>query len=285
MPDSTPLPIGLCAQLACIFDVAFKKPGNISFCWPGDYIDFLASAAAIAPVMEQAPYRAVGVTILESVRATRRVTAGNTNLGIILLLSPLASVPPNADLRGGVMRALMRLTVDDARAAYEAIRLAGPGGIGRVDEQDVAAEPTVNLREAMALAADRDMVARQYVNDFEQVFEGMELVRAEIGSPPMKLVKAVTALALRLLAKYPDSLIARKFGADTALEVMHEAQRVASAHSTGDPFVLKWFDERLRGGGHNPGTTADLVTASLFAALRAGIIEMPLPFPFRFPDR
>jgi triphosphoribosyl-dephospho-CoA synthase len=118
--------------MACIFDVAFKKPGNISFASQLEYVDFLVSAAAIAPIMEQAPLRPVGATILDSVRATRRVTAGNTNLGIVLLLAPLASVPPNMDLRGGLMRALMRLNIADARDAYEAIRLARPGGMGHV---------------------------------------------------------------------------------------------------------------------------------------------------------
>ena len=140
-------------------------------------IDFLLSAAAIAPVLDQAPLRRVGDTILDCIRATRKVTNVNTNLGIVLLLAPLASVQPHLDLRGGVMRALMRLDVADARAAYEAIRLAQPGGLGTVAEQDVAAEPTVTLREAMALAADRDLIARQYVNDFEQVFEGAEILR------------------------------------------------------------------------------------------------------------
>src|SRR5207248_1102145 len=108
----------------------------------------------------------VGDTILDCIRATRRVTNVNTNLGIVLLLAPLASVQPGLDLRGGVMRVLMRLDVADARAAYEAIRRAQPGGLGTVPEQDVIGDPTVTLREAMALAADRDLVARQYVNDF-----------------------------------------------------------------------------------------------------------------------
>jgi triphosphoribosyl-dephospho-CoA synthase len=288
MPDAAPLSIGLCAQISCILDVASPKPGNVSFdaAFPDmTYLDFLLSAAAIAPVMEQAPLRRVGVTILDSIRATRRVTAVNTNLGIVLLLAPLAGVPPHSDLRGGVMSMLLRLDVADARAAYEAIRLAHPGGLGQVAEQDVAGEPTVTLREAMALAADRDLVARQYVNDFEQVFEGAEFLRAELSDCPTGVMKAITGLHLRLLAKYPDSLIARKFGPDAALEVMREAQRVTSASAQGDPYALGWFGDWLLSSGRNPGTTADLVTASLFVALRTGIIQVPLPSPFHLLDR
>jgi triphosphoribosyl-dephospho-CoA synthase len=273
--------------------VASYKPGNVSFTDAhGDMtsVDFLFSAAAIAPVMERAPLRRVGDTILDSVRATRRVTNVNTNLGIVLLLAPLASVPPYSDLRGGLTRALLRLDVDDARRAYEAIRLANPGGLGRVDEQDVAAEPTVTLREAMALAADRDLVARQYVNDFEQVFEGVEILREELASSPQGLGPAITWLYCRLLAKYADSLLVRKHGREVAEEASRLAQAVVQKRKRPDRIELWGFAGWLRGttesGVRNPGTTADLVTACLFAALRTGMIQVPLDPPFRanFPD-
>jgi triphosphoribosyl-dephospho-CoA synthase len=271
-----------------MLEVVAPKPGNVSIdvAFPDmTYLDFLISAAAIAPVMEQAPLRPVGVTILDSIRATRRVTAVNTNLGIALLLAPLASVPPHSDLRGGVIRALLRMDVADARAAYEAIRLARPGGLGQAGQQDVSGEPTVTLREAMALAADRDMVARQYVNDFEQVFEGVEFLRAEYGGGSSGIMKAIVGLHLRMLTQYPDSLIARKHGLDAAQQVMREAQNVSRALARNDPYVLGWFGDWLRRNGRNPGTTADLVTACLFVALRTGIIQVPLPFPLHLLDR
>src|SRR5262249_14716060 len=147
------------------------------------YLDFLLSAAAIAPVLEGAAARPVGQTILEAVRATRLVARTNTNLGIILLLSPLAAVPVGEPLRDGLLRPLGRLGVADARAAYESIRLANPGGLGRVPDQDVHDEPTQGLREVMALAADRDLIARQYGNGFEQVFdEGVPALRQALQS-------------------------------------------------------------------------------------------------------
>src|SRR5207245_11772499 len=118
-----------------------------------------------------------------------------------------------------------RLTVDDARAAYQAIRLAHPGGLGTVNQQDISQEPTVTLREAMALAADRDMIARQYVNDFEQVFEGVEILREELTTSKTDLNFPITRLFLRLLAKYPDTLIVRKKGLDFARQVSRNAKQ------------------------------------------------------------
>src|SRR5262245_41702623 len=185
--------IGLYAQLACIWEATARKPGNVHrFCDFADttYLDFLMSAAAIGPVLEAARKRPVGETVLEGIRATRRVVASNTNLGILLLLTPLASVPEEKDLRDGVREVLDTLDVDDARAVYQAIRLAVPGGLGSAPEQDVHDEPTLSLREVMALAADRDLVAHQYANGFREVFEdgvpalqrGMEQTRSLEGA-------------------------------------------------------------------------------------------------------
>jgi triphosphoribosyl-dephospho-CoA synthase len=283
---SEPLSIGMCVQAACILDVTAFKPGNVHVMYrfaDMTATDFLLSAAAVAPVLEQAPLRRVGETILSCVRATRAATNVNTNLGIILLLAPLANVQPHLDLRGGLMRALMRLDVADARAAYEAIRLARPGGLETVEEQDVAGEPTVTLREAMAMASDRDMIARQYVNDFEQVFEGAEILREELQNEP-DVGRAAIRLHVRFLSKYPDSLIARRFGPQVAAAVSREARRIVDLQSEWpvDPGTFGRFNVWLgrQGPPHcNPGTTADLVTASLFVAFRQNIIQLPLPKP------
>src|SRR5262249_36667272 len=135
--------IGLYAQLACIWEATARKPGNVHrFCDFDDttYLDFLMSAAAIIPVLETAGQRRVGETVLEGIRATRRVVASNTNLGILLLLAPLATVPEEKELRGGVRQVLDSLGVDDARAVYEAIRLAVPGGLGSAPEQNLRDE-------------------------------------------------------------------------------------------------------------------------------------------------
>ena len=87
---------GLCAQIACVWEATARKPGNVHrYCDFEDstYLDYLLSAAALAPVLDRAADRRIGETILDAVRATRRVTRSNTNLGIVLLLTPLASVP------------------------------------------------------------------------------------------------------------------------------------------------------------------------------------------------
>src|SRR5262249_16961670 len=130
------------------------------------YADFVASAAAAAPELGRAPDRLLGETILAAVRATRSVVRTNTNLGIVLLLAPLARAAGRGELPTGVHEVLAATTVEDAARVYSAIRLVSPGGLGTARDQDVSEVPTLPLRDVMALAADWDLVARQYANGF-----------------------------------------------------------------------------------------------------------------------
>jgi triphosphoribosyl-dephospho-CoA synthase len=278
--------IGNCAQIACIWETTAACPGNahryrdfsdIS------YVDFLVSAAVVAPHLEQAPGQSVGTTVLEAVRATRLAVATNTNLGVLLLLAPLAAVPRNDDLRLGVLHVLEGLDVNDARAVFEAIRLANPAGLGDVPEQDVKEEPTRPLREIMALAAERDLVARQYANGFREMFEDGLPVLTRTLQTGLSMEEAIIFCHLHLLAKYPDSLIARKRGLAEAEEASQRAQETIAQewpHSPRGRDALADLDHWLcaAGRGRNPGTTSDLVTACLFAALRDGIIRLPTRF-------
>jgi triphosphoribosyl-dephospho-CoA synthase len=271
---------GLCAQVACIWEATARKPGNVHrYCDFADthYLDFLLSAAAIAPFLETAAQRRVGVTVHEAVRATRRVVSTNTNLGIVLLLTPLAAVPAGEDMRSGVARVLDGLDVADARAVYEAIRLAVPGGLGRVAVQDVADEPTQTLRQVMELAAPRDSVARQYATAFHEVFEEGVPALTQALERGGSVEDAIVHCHLTWLANHPDSLIARKRGVAEAEEASRRARRVLATW----PHDASELDAWLRAEGHtrNPGTSADLVTACLFVALR---LEHMSTASFRF---
>jgi triphosphoribosyl-dephospho-CoA synthase len=272
--------VGLTVQTACIWEATARKPGNVHpFADFGDcrYVDFLLSAAAIAPVLEKAPERSVGETILQAVQATRQVTASNTNLGIILLLSPLSTVPADLDLRAGLLRVLDDLDVADARAAYEAIRLAEPGGLGQAADQDIRLEPTGTLRQVMELAADRDLIARQYANGFREVFEE-GLPALERGLEMHKSLEgAILYCFLTWLANHPDSLIVRKCGISLAEEAGRRARAVLKLPGPFRKSSLTELDAWLRADGNrrNPGTSADLTAACLFLALRSGKLTVP----------
>jgi triphosphoribosyl-dephospho-CoA synthase len=282
---------GVCAQAACVWEVTARKPGNVNRLHDfadATYADFVRSAEAIMPVFDLAERVKVGQTILAAIQATRAVTATNTNLGTVLLLAPLAASADDDNPQAAVSKVLGRLDCEDARLAYEAIRLAMPGGLGQAVKEDVHAEPTVTLREAMTLAADRDLIARQYANNFQEVFEdGLPALIAGLARTGT-VEGAIVWCQLSLLSRHPDSLIARKRGLSVAEEASKHARGVLDAGWPESPpgrEKLLGLDIWLRedGNARNPGTTADLVAASLFVALRQGTIGLPPQYPWMLP--
>lgn len=289
------LTLGQLAGLACLWEASASKPGNVHRAADFEdltFIDFAVSAVAIGPAFNMAEKGArLGEIVITAVRATRDAVATNTNLGSLLLMAPLAMATAEANGSNGmnsvpredVGRVLRSLEASDARLVYEAIRLAMPGGLGQVNEADVRGEPPDDLLHAMRLAADRDLVARQYVNDFAQVFDVVLPALADGLDRAWPLGQTIVRAQLRLMSEFPDSLIGRKCGSATAQQSATMAAAVLAAGQPCDESyerALADFDFWLRADGHrrNPGTTADLLAAGLFAALRCGIIKLPVKF-------
>lgn len=257
---------------ACRAELQALKPGNVHVFAPGHGMDvshFEQAAEAAAAVIAQ-PGLDVGTRILRAVEASLAVAGCNTNLGIILLSAPLvaaALMPGPEPLRTRLVGILEGLTIADAQSAFQAIAAANPGGLGAAAEADVHAPAPMDLRAAMALAADRDRIARQYVTDFADVFTiGVPQLEAAPCAP-----RGVENAYLALLGAFPDSHIARKFDNATAACVQREAQDLRAALSDAEAdarrVLLAHFDASLKARGLNPGTTADLTVASILAAL------------------
>jgi len=264
-------------QLACLLEVSAPKPGNVT---PAHgfsdttYPDMVRSALALGPAFAfpRARERRVGELIADGVRATARVVDANTHLGIVLLFAPLVRAAVSSregePLRAAVERELARLDVDDAAAAFAAIAGARPGGLGEAPEHDVRAPARVPLREAMAAAADRDSIASEYATGYEIVFDAGVPLLSDSLRDGIPTLDAIVSLHLGLLAARPDTLIARKAGAAAARAVSAAAREVRDGSRS-----LADFDASLRGPDNrlNPGTTADLVAATLLVALLSGV--------------
>lgn len=270
--------IVLLAQAACVIEASAPKPGNVS---PGRdfddtrFEDFVRSALAIGPALARAPEAGVGATVLDAVRDTRRVVSVNTNLGIILLLAPLACAacsPEGGSLRERLSAVLAALTVADAQAVHAAIRLVNPGGLGQAAAEDVRREPTRTLRETMGLAAERDTIAREYVTDYDVIFRITVPAVQRARAAGLGEVGAALEGYLATLAEVPDTLIARKEGEEAARAVSARAREVLASGAASSPARIRAqeaFDAELRDRGNrlNPGTTADVVAAGLFVVM------------------
>jgi triphosphoribosyl-dephospho-CoA synthase len=254
---------------ACLEELAAPKPGNVHVHAAGHrmtVVDFTRSAEVSAPLLCRAG-ASLGARIRDAAVATRDAVGQNTNLGILLLCGPLAMAAERGET---VISVIAASGLDDARAVFEAIRIARPGGLGSVERHDVRQPATVSLPQAMAEAAARDSIARQWTTGFADVFGVGTAAYAAARSRWADPSWAALAAYLAFLAAFPDSHIERKHGAVIAAAVRREAERAgAELTACADPRallpgLLAW-DTALKAKGVNPGTSADLTVATAFA--------------------
>ncbi len=272
---------------ACRDELTALKPGNVHIFASGHDMEprhFEVSAAAAAPAISSYGQR-VGRRILDAVTASFQAAGCNTNLGIVLLCAPVAvavedlgpAPPPaapesRAETIKRLQRSLARVLADldqlDAKHAFAAIALANPAGLGDAPSEDVKAPPTDTFLRAMQLAAHRDRISRAYATDYEDIFTlGLPAYETALASAE-RADLAITTLHMTYLAAFEDSHIARKHGAKAAQTVRQEAAELARLCNPTTPRTafeaLLEFDRSLKQRGLNPGTTADLVVATLF---------------------
>lgn len=259
---------------ACLAELRALKAGNVHVHAGGhdmEVAQFEAAAAAAAPHVSNAKL-GVGARVRRAVEASFAAAGCNTNLGILLLCAPLAAAAEarsdDTDLRRRLAHVLAALDDDDTANVYRAIAIANPGGLSKVETEDVSAAPAVSLLGAMALARHRDRIANAYVTDYADVFDFALPQLAIARRQERREEDALASLHMSLLAKFPDSHIARKYGADRAEDVRAAAEvlrpRVFPLTSKDARERLLAFDAELKNDHINPGTTADFVVASLF---------------------
>ncbi len=305
---------GQAAALAILREATAPKPGNVHRGADFEdmtYEDIVTGGIAIIPAIDRTAsdrQTSLGTVVLDAVARTRQLVGRNTNLGTILLIAPLAkaALPPEdsfapagmsvdngyapAELsaacanitpvwRVRLQQCLQSMNAKDAEQTYAAIRLAQPGGLGTADEHDVAQDAPSDLLTAMRAAAERDLVAAQYANGFEQVFD-LLVPKLANALPNCPRNDAIVRVYLELMAEFPDSLIARKCGEEVARQSADRAAHVLASGNVGDTsyhHALADFDFWLRSDGHrrNPGTSADLIAAALFCVImiRAGLVR------------
>jgi triphosphoribosyl-dephospho-CoA synthase len=267
---------------ACILEATAPKAGNV---FPGSefddltYIDFVTAADIAASSFDQ-PAPSFSHAVLRASKRIAETVGTNVNLGILLLLGPLVESDSQNDSprrrrgewQSRVITTLASLTADDASRLYAAINAASPGGMGHADDMDLAGPPPDDFLAAMRAAQSWDRIARNYADGFSDLFEAVVPMLARSIEHENDLLSGIAVAHLGLLAAEPDTLIARKFGQEVALNVQQRANFDPS-----DAKKREVFDRYLRTGVAdlrgktsrlNPGTTADLIAAGLYILLR-----------------
>lgn len=264
-------------KTACMAELQALKPGNVHAFADGHGMtidDFIKSADVTAGIISR-PDLSLGERIFYAAEATRNAVGQNTNLGVLLLCVPIIDaalkLTDGQTLRQNLYETLSRLTVSDAEYVSRAIVLASPGGLGRATQYDVREIPNVSLLKMMGAAQDRDRIAWQYANNFQDILEFGLSRYTDAMSQWENPAWSATALYLAFLAHYPDTHIVRKYGEPFAENIRHEAAEYEQMHSAAEnpklvqKKLLDW-DASLKQRGINPGTSADLTVATLLAS-------------------
>lgn len=259
---------------ACELELQAFKPGNVSVYVEGHDMtveDFRISAQVSAEPLTNPAYR-LGQKIYYAVKATREAVNCNTNLGILLLCAPLIQALENYQqkhtLRENLTNILQQTTVDDAQWGFKAIALASPGGLGESEQQDVNNSADVTLTEAMQIASSKDRIALQYVSDYKDIFETMVLMYNRAFNRWGDRKWAATAVFVEFLSQFPDSHIERKYGnqfTDFVFSNMGMVDREFANAQRPEQMLSTLYDvdTKFKAKGVNPGTTADLIVATL----------------------
>jgi triphosphoribosyl-dephospho-CoA synthase len=300
-----------CLQFAVLLEVsAYPKPGNVHRTADFEetrYEHFLASAVALVSGFKNAAQRGVlvaqgkigpdGIKMGKLIKDTVEYVkswqcGGNTVLGTIILLMPIASAagialtkkPFSASrLRKHIMRVVESTTPIDAVETYEAISIARPGGLGKVPKLDVTdrtskqkiLEDNVSLFDVFKISSSWDSISSEWVNNYSITFDLGYPYFLKTLENTSDVNMATVHTFLKILSEIPDTLITRKSGSAKAKEISNRAKEILEAGALttrkGKKQLLQ-FDDRLQDRKHrlNPGTTADLTVAVLAVAALNG---------------
>jgi triphosphoribosyl-dephospho-CoA synthase len=302
--------ISKCLQMAVLFEVSANKPGNVNLVvgFEGTRVEhFLASAVAAAPMFEEAARRGIAVAegrlnigevgigplikdCVADIAAWQ--TGGNTLLGTVILFIPIAvatgltPVEDNAfdlvTLRKNIQLSVESTSAEDAVKLYEAIDIAAPSGLNGAPDLDVKnanskarlIRENISLLDVFKIAAAYDDVCYEWVNNYPITYDiAYPYLMTQLKTKSLNV--AIVNTFLKVLAERPDTFIARKIGRVKAQIVSEDALRVLELGGAETPQgreSLTQFDKKLRDSGndYNPGTTADIIAATLALGTLSG---------------
>ncbi|VVB64698.1 2-(5''-triphosphoribosyl)-3'-dephosphocoenzyme-A synthase [uncultured archaeon] len=260
------------------------KPGNVDRCH--DFIDltfqqFLVSAVSAYPTFRKAAAGEgrIGRLLLDAVGSWRFWNIpGNTHFGSLVLMIPLCVAAgrcaENMDrLEEELTEVLKETNVDDAMDFYAAFDLAKArvSNVPMFSLRDPAWHEKLQrqgkiLLDLMNLSRGHDLIACEWSSGYKRSFQTADRLAEKVES--CGLVEGVVRTYLEALSEEPDSLVQSKFGAELAKEVSLRAKLALKDETLESARKL---DRELLDEDVNPGSTADLIAASLLISLLRGL--------------
>jgi len=271
--------IAYAAQLSAVLEASSEKPGNVTPMHDFSdtaYSDFLAGSIALGRCVGEAAYKGykagcgeipvstigIGELILVGVNDVKGShSGGNTHLGTIMLFVPisaavgmcLAKDTGFSGLRKSLKEIIAASTKKDSYDLYNAIDEAKTGGVGKLVKKDLS------FAELIKESAEKDRICEELSNGLSIIFA--DAIPWFEKNKKKDVRKAIQKTYLFILSKYSDTLIEKKKGKAYAKTVSKKAGETLAGKTS-----IACFDEYLRthGNAMNPGTTADLIAATIF---------------------
>ena len=277
--DNARIRIILKKQIKFVCDTEIKslKPGNVHKYSKGHGMnikDFLKSSLIISKCLTKNNLD-LGKKILVSVNEIQNKIKKNTNLGIILMLSPIVTVIQKEgviskeELIKKIKSLIKKQNIKNSIPIFKAISITSPGGLGFSEKYDVNQLPKISLHKAMEYSKKKDLIAKQYCNGFEDIYNTGIPAYNKFYDKWGKVNWALTGVYLTFLTKFNDTHIIRNKGRKIAINVRKEAKKYYFFLKRNKDLnkikkKLLFFDKKLKSKRINPGTTADLTVATLF---------------------
>jgi len=302
-----------CLSLASLLEVAgWPKPGNVHRTKDFEktkFEHFLAGIVAIQPNFRefcekifQIPFEneddyekiELGHFFKKTAEEMMKWQyGGNVLLGHILILAPLAAATTIClktqknsiyNLKHIIRKVIENSSVNDTVNLYKTIQSCNPGGLGKIEKYDIYDENAltdlisdkVNLKRIFELSKEYDLISLEYSTGYDIILnEGLPYF-VKVFNQYSDINIATVNTYLKLLSLHPDTLVIRKSGIESALNISKMAAIILECGGISSEKGLRLaieLDNELqeKKGKLNPGTTADLISGVIFCALLFGL--------------
>ncbi len=289
--------IGNFARTACILEVTTEKPGNVTP--THDFTDtkfenFVFGSMLIGDAVEKAFINGyqenfrIGKQIYDFVRQSKTNNKTNTHFGIALLFIPLATALGTMiknkkkfknfdELKDAIDYVMKKTESNDSIYIHKAIKTANVRVSENADKFDVLSrnfadivrKENVKFYDLLKISADKDLIAKELTTKMDISFrylvflKNFSIFSREISRGEILL------LYLNLLSKYPDTLIAKKYGINMARDVSKMAKEVIDKN-----LAIEKFSDYMYKNNINPGSTADITANVVFLYLLKKFINL-----------
>ncbi len=284
----TPEEVARCCTLGLLLELATSpKPGLVDrLSNPAAYAQFTASAVALyRSFLNAGKGMTVGEAVLHSSREMLSwQKGGNTHLGAILLLTPIAKAAVAAQKFGNLRRSLSKTLKEmdhrDLHKILTAIKLVQPGALGKVAYLDVNNVKTYELvkrrktsvTEAFKPYTRVEVVAHEYCTNYQaSIMYGYRFLKKRIDHEDWNTTGLNTFL--NILQNLPDSHVSRRQGRHAARILSRMAKQVLDAGGVGTAEGGRRYTQLIKivkRAGMKPAAAADILAVAYTLLLLNG---------------